>query len=184
MRHGESQANQKNLIISDPNVGCRLYGLTAKGREQARQAAADSLLDRNTVIIASDFLRTKETAKTVQDALRCKPPVFEKGLRERFFGKLEGDSGTRYTEVWDKDSLDSVQTLYGAESPKHLALRLARTMEKIEAQYQGQTILLVSHGDPLRFLQLTMAKRPLTQHLQVALFKPAEIRALDDLPKA
>lgn len=183
MRHGESQANRKNLIISDPEVGCRLYGLTTKGQEQARQSAVESLLDRNVVIVASDFLRTKETARVVQDALRCKPPIWEKGLRERFFGKLEGDSGNRYKEVWEQDSKDPVQTLYGAESPKHLALRLARTMEKIDAQFESQTILLVSHGDTLRFLQLVMATRPLTQHLDIALFKPAEIRALDHLPK-
>jgi len=182
MRHGESQANRANLIISDPSVGCTLYGLTDLGRQQVRESAKKSGLGSGTVVVCSDFLRTRETAKLAKETLRSQSLLVEEGLRERLFGKLEGDSGRRYEELWAHDNVDSIHTKFGAESPLHLASRLKRTMERLEQQFQNTTILLVSHGDTLRFLQLAMAGRPLTEHLQIALFKPAEIRALGDMP--
>ena len=57
-------------------------------------------------------------------------------------------------------------------------------MNRLESRFDDQTLLLVSHGDPLRFLQLLMADRSLKEHLRVALFRPAEIRALEHLPEA
>jgi broad specificity phosphatase PhoE len=182
MRHGESQANKANLIVSEPEVGCKLYGLTPVGRQQAKESAEKSGLGSDTVIISSDFLRAKETAKVVRETLGCRKLLFEEGLRERYFGELEGDSGQRYRELWARDNVDPVHTSFGAESPKQLAARLRKTMERLEEQFKDSTLLLVSHGDTLRFLQLTMAERPLTEHLEIAVFEKAEIRALETLP--
>ena len=106
----------------------------------------------------------------------------EPGLRERFFGQLEGQSGERYREVWLRDSQDPDNTIFDCEPPARLALRLKSTMARLESEFSGRTLLLVSHGDTLRFLQLAMAGRPLTEHMEVALFQPAEIRALEHLP--
>lgn len=183
MRHGESQANRADLIISDPEVGCRLYGLTPKGSEQAREAGLKSGLREDTIILCSDFLRTRETAEIVSQVLGCSPPLPEEGLRERFFGELEGTSGKGYLQVWHQDTLDSGNTPYGAESPRHLCLRLQKLMRKLEQAYTDQTLLLVSHGDTLRYLQLVMSKRPLVEHLEIRLFDKAEIRPLEELPK-
>lgn len=182
MRHGESQANLADLIISDPKVGCAQYGLSPKGREQAQNSARDSGLGPETIIICSDFLRTQETAEVVRRVIGSETIIPEMGLRERYFGKIEGTSGHAYKTIWAQDSKDSVNSLLDAESPHHLALRLRKTMEKFENSYLDATILLVSHGDTLRFLQLEMAQRDLTEHLQVRLFEPAEIRALAELP--
>lgn len=182
MRHGESQANRANLIISDPAVGCRLYGLTARGRQQARDSALASSLDDQVQLITSDFQRAKETAREVQKVLKCSQALVEPGLRERFFGQLEGGPSERYQEVWDVDSVELANTPFGAESPLHLARRLQRTMKKLEEQFQEQTLLLVSHGDTLRFLQLLMADRSLKEHAEIAFFQPAEIRRLETLP--
>ena len=184
MRHGESEANVSHLIISDPKVGCEFYGLTERGREQTRASVKGSQLSKYTKIICSDFLRTVETANIVQETLRCEAPTLESGLRERFFGKFEGSSGHFYTEIWAHDKIDSIHTPHGAESPKHLAYRAKRTLARLDEKYNSEVILLISHGDTLRFLQLAMAERLLTEHLEIALFKPAEIRALNDLPKA
>lgn len=184
MRHGESQANRQDLIISDPKTGCGLYGLTEKGRTQARTAALESGLPRYTIIVSSDFTRAKETAQIVKETLKCKDEVALKpGLRERFFGKLEGRSSVDYKRVWEADSKDPHHTPFGAESPRHLAYRLRRVIDGLEKQYEGATILLVSHGDPLRFLQLEMAGRDLTEHMEIKHFLPAEIRALGEFVK-
>ena len=37
VRHGFSEANEKGIITSSPAVAVEKYGLTAKGRDQARR---------------------------------------------------------------------------------------------------------------------------------------------------
>ena len=181
MRHGESQANKQRLIISDPATGCKLYGLTAKGREQAKESVAKSGLSKHTIIVSSDFARARETARIAQDTLRSPEIVLRQGLRERFFGKLEGRPTDEYGKVWAHDDVDSLNTPFGAESPRYLAHRLCKVVSDLEDQHEGAFILLVSHGDPLRFLQLRMANRDLTEHGKIRHFAPAEIRPLEKL---
>ncbi len=89
-----------------------------------------------------------------------------------------------YLDVWNQDNIDSSQSAHGAEAPIELAGRLTNAMEKFEQTYEGETILLISHGDSLRYLQLAMAERALTEHLKIKLFGKAEIRRLEDLPDA
>ncbi len=183
MRHGESQANQADLIVSAPENGLKLYGLTPRGRKQAQEAARLSGLPNSTVVICSDFRRTRETAEVVVEALRIREPlVLEPALRERYFGRLEGTTGDRYREVWAQDSRDADQPPYGAESARHLTMRLVRLLRRLEAKYVRQHILLVSHGDPLRFLELWARKRPLEEHMELPHFEPAELRELPSRP--
>ena len=183
MRHGESQANKADMIISAPENGCKLYGLTKLGRQQAEDSARASGLDAKTIILTSDFARTRETAKIAAKTIGATQVINSEGLRERYFGQLEGTSGDGYKKVWAQDEIQPDAPILGAESTRHLTLRVKRVLEKLETEYEEQTILLVSHGDTLRFLQLWAAGRPLTEHLGIALFKPAEVRRIDDLPK-
>eukprot|EP00929_Paragymnodinium_shiwhaense_P038055 TRINITY_DN20179_c0_g1_i4.p1 TRINITY_DN20179_c0_g1~~TRINITY_DN20179_c0_g1_i4.p1 ORF type:complete len:161 (+),score=44.63 TRINITY_DN20179_c0_g1_i4:52-534(+) len=75
LRHGESEANVAGIIISDPKVGTKRYGLTKKGIAAVRVSAA-AFAKKVTAqrpfaveIIASDFKRTMETARTFRSAL-------------------------------------------------------------------------------------------------------------------
>lgn len=183
MRHGESMANLADRIVSLPDNGLQDYGLSELGREQAASQAASSGLGSDTLVVASDFLRTRQTAEIAARALGATSITFDAGLRERAFGQLEGQSGHDYLKVWHEDEKDPDHKMFGVESARALADRLGAVLERLEKEHQGRTILLVSHGDPLRFLQLHAASRPLTQHLAVRLFAPAEIRALEDIPR-
>ena len=184
MRHGESLANLSNTIISSPQSGLSGFGLSPRGFEQAEQNALASGLPSSTVVLASDFLRTRQTAATVSQALDTAPPKLHSELRERGFGQLEQSTGDDYRKVWAEDEKDPYHTLFGVESAEALATRLMGLLESLENEFHDKDILLVSHGDPLRFLQLAAAGRPLTEHLQVRLFAPAEIRRLDALLSA
>ena len=206
MRHGESLANLQDRILSAPAQGCSGYGLSPRGVEQARAAAQASnlvtpspaapfprgrgtlvtpslgTLGAGTCIVTSDFLRARETALIVAEVLGCGPITTRPALRERFFGELEGCGADDYHKVWQQDRIDPHSTPFGVESAHQLATRMASVLDELEHTHSQQTILLVSHGDPLRFLQLWAAKIPLSQHLRIAMFAPAEIRALDSLP--
>lgn len=158
------------------------YGLSDLGREQVATNVASSGLGQETLIIASDFLRTRQTAEIASQSLGASSPVFDPGLRERTFGELEGLSGYDYIKVWHEDEKDPEHTMFGVESAAALAARTGAVLERLEREHDKRTILLVSHGDPLRFLQLHAAGWALTRHLQVRLFTPAEIRRLEELP--
>lgn len=182
MRHGESEANVADLIAGDPDVGCKAYGLTNRGQQQALDSASQSGLPPETLIFCSDFLRARQTAQIAARALGCGHPVLEPRLRERFFGTLEGTSASNYARVWSQDELDPEASPWEAEPAVQVAQRLGQHLNELETRYQNEWILLVSHGDSLRFLQLWAAGRPLTEHQKVRHFSQAEIRALGDIP--
>jgi broad specificity phosphatase PhoE len=183
MRHGESQANLADLIISAPENGCNDYGLSQQGREQAKRSASNLELGSEVLIVASDFLRTKETAAIARETLGCGPIQSDIRLRERYFGRFEKQSSACYNPVWALDSADANHTYGEVESLKSLAQRLANLIQELESQHADATILLVSHGDPLRVLQTWAAGLDLTEHNSIAHFSPAEIRALDRFPR-
>lgn len=59
MRHGESLANVADKIISLPENGLEGYGLSELGQKQAWDSAKASGLPATTIVVASDFLRTR-----------------------------------------------------------------------------------------------------------------------------
>lgn len=178
IRHGESLANVADLIISDPLLGVPAYGLTERGKSQVRQSTHASGLSSSTIIIASDFKRTRETARIVSNVLGCRQPHWNESLRERGFGVLEAQSSQHYSQVWALDQTNPYHTQFGVESAVALADRMKALIDHLEVSWAKADILLVSHGDPLRFLELSIRGQSLQDHLLVPILKPAEIRPL------
>ncbi|MGE0489597.1 MAG: histidine phosphatase family protein [Vulcanimicrobiota bacterium] len=175
LRHGQSLANLEQRIISAPEVGCQQYGLSELGHKQASGAANG--LDPKALFVSSDFLRAHQTALLAATSLGAAEPRLEPALRERFFGEFEGQTAESYPLVWQRDSQGD-HCWRGVESPLALTRRMAGVVEGLEQSHQGRTIVLVSHGDPLRFLQLWFEGRPFTEHARLPHFEPAELRRL------
>jgi broad specificity phosphatase PhoE len=144
---------------------CREYGLSATGQEQAKAAGlhiidwycqansriksqgrddASERLLRGLVILSSDFLRAKETAEAVLQAVRYhnneiissrigvnkggddeesriipiyqNDVIYDLRLRERSFGNCDGTADQNYAAVWAQDVKDSSLEPLGAES--------------------------------------------------------------------
>ncbi|XP_044489471.1 uncharacterized protein LOC123213909 [Mangifera indica] len=167
LRHGKSIPNEKGLIVSSLENGTRPeYQLASEGVNQAQLAGELFLknLNENNIplesvrICYSPFSRTTHTAKVVASVLnisfegpQCK--VIE-DLQERFFGPtFELMSHDKYTEIWALDEKDPFMRPEGGESVNDVASRLASAMLSIESKFQGCSILVVSHGDPLQILQ-------------------------------
>ncbi|WP_290785332.1 histidine phosphatase family protein [Halomonas sp.] len=177
MRHGHSEANEAGLIISRPERGLTGFGLSHRGRAQLSDLLADwrwPLPDR---LLHSDFRRTTETAEWVGRHLGLTPSAHV-GLRERSFGDLEGLSDGRYPDVWSLDAEDPRHRAFGVESVTDVADRMLAVITALEAETQGETILLVSHGDPLQILLTALAERPLSAHRDREPLPPAGITPL------
>ncbi|PKF49962.1 histidine phosphatase family protein [Enterovibrio nigricans] len=152
MRHGQSEANVADIVVSDPKIGCVNFGLSALGKEQAKQAAIGCRDAQIDLIYCSDFMRTRETADIVAKVLALNSPIKDIRLRERYFGDYEGLSSLSYEAVWEKDALDSDQAERRVESTACVRARTLDVIADLECRHTDKVILLVSHGDALQIL--------------------------------
>ncbi|KAM2605933.1 hypothetical protein TB2_034676 [Malus domestica] len=142
------------------------YQLAPEGVSEAQSTGQSfhNLLEENSIphdivrICYSSFSRTTHTTQVVASILniplegaQCK--VME-NLRERFFGpSYELMSHDKYHDIWTLDEKDPLmRPAEGRESVDDVACRLVEAMETMESQFQGCTILVVSHGDTLQIL--------------------------------
>ena len=177
MRHGESDANVSGIIVSDPKIGCERFGLTDRGSKQIIASVKGFTGEAITQIVCSDFLRTLQTAQLVANTLNLPQPEQEVGLRERFFGKWEGMSAEHYENIWQRDEMDK-HSDDGVEQPQEVAQRGLMVLERLEQQYQGEVILLVSHGDMLQILSTSIAGISPHKHRSLPHHQTGEIKYL------
>ena len=174
MRHGHSQANAQGKIISSPEHGLANYGLSEQGEQQLEEALAQWSWPVPTQIVHSDFLRTTHTAARVAAAFRVGMQQ-EAGLRERHFGELEGQADSHYPDVWAFDAKSAEHTQWQVEPVSRVAARMCAVLEALEQRFTNETVLIVSHGDPLQILLTALAGKPLTKHREQPALLPASI---------
>lgn len=178
MRHGESKANRAEVIISLPDTGKREeFGLTTHGLLSAKLAGlAIREAGIKPLIFSSDFSRARQTAEAVREVLGHRRIRLTPGLRERFFGELEGSHTVNYHDVWAADAEDLGDSQYGVEPVRGVLVRTTLLVRNIERRYENQDILLVSHGDPLQILQAGFEGIDPAEHRSVPYLHPAEWR--------
>ncbi|MCL7939324.1 histidine phosphatase family protein [Halomonas sp. ATCH28] len=177
MRHGHSLANQQGRIISSPERGLTGYGLSSRGREQLDGLLVDWRWATPGRILHSDFRRTTETAERIAHHFGLRLEAEER-LRERHFGSLEGEADERYAEVWARDAHDPAHRHAGVEAVAEVAARMSGLIAELEQRHAGETILLVSHGDPLQILLAALEGRELTRHRERPPLAPASVTVL------
>jgi broad specificity phosphatase PhoE len=179
MRHGQSLANERRLIISHPENGVlQKYGLSETGRRQAAVAAENSGFSRDVRIYSSDFSRALQTAEIVRSEVGAGGVVVTALLRERYFGDWEQTSSANYEKVWQFDRRTQDRHENNVEPLASVWARTRRLIAAIERSYQNQDILLVSHGDTLQILQAGLGGYGLSQHRELLQLETAEIRRL------
>lgn len=179
LRHGQSEANVQGIIISEPGVGTKRYGLSEVGREQVRASARlmRGLID-GCHILSSDFLRAQQSAEIAAVELDALSLVATPFLRERHFGQLEGADDTQYPLVWEADKNDASHQLYRVEPARNVRDRALQAVALAERQWQGVQVLLVAHGDVLQLLQTAFEALPAELHRSLPPLGTGEIRPL------
>ena len=178
MRHGQSEANVAGVIVSDPDIGCQHFGLTALGREQASDSVAAYVDFGITRIVCSDFLRTRETAAIAAALLDLPQPQIDTGLRERFFGVLEGQTHEHYQQVWFEDAQGGSPSEHKIESTHQVRQRALEVLRHLDSRFSDECILLVSHGDILQILRTAFVGAAAAQHRSLEHHETGEIRLL------
>lgn len=178
LRHGQSEANEQGIIVSDPSVGAKEFGLTEVGREQIRQTATETTLSRDTVILCSPFLRTTVTAQLFAAQIGAEAPQTDDRLAERYFGDLEGLLDGHYARVWTQDRRDARHTQWQVESVASVWQRFEALWTECTQCHRDRAIVLVTHGDVLSIGACGLHTVDLCQHHEGFAFETAELRLL------
>jgi broad specificity phosphatase PhoE len=178
-RHGQSEANVRSLIISDPKVGTKRFGLSKAGREQVVESAmAHRAVLAGAALYSSDFLRTKQTAEIALDAIgRSESIRFDPRLRERFFGTFDGGSNEAYHLAWKADRVSPERDDSGVEPVIHVAKRVSEFIKEVEKKVTDANVVLFGHGDPLQITEAWLQGDDLKNHTAHR-FETAEMRML------
>ena len=133
------------------------FRLSAKGREQAAQAAA-FLHDRQvTAVYTSPLLRARQTAGIIATTLNV--PLHRSRLLLEAHSMYNGRS---YKELHARNWDIYTGSPPEFEQPHDIAQRMQRKIGRVRRAHQGQHAVLVSHADPIAWTVLWAAGRPLT----------------------
>ncbi len=148
IRHGETAWNTEGRIQGHIDIP-----LNDKGRWQADRLAT-ALIDEDIhAIYSSDLERARDTAQAVASALN-QPLQLHTGLRERHFGRLEGNTQAEVAAQWPEEGRRwrERDPSYGPEGGETLQAFYERSVGVLTAlaqQHPGQTIVVVAHGGVL-----------------------------------
>jgi len=139
--------------ITDWNIAYRAQGqtdipLNETGRAQAAAVAARiaSEPERWDAIVASDLSRARDTAEAIGQAIGL-PVAEDARLRERDCGRIEGTTEAERIALWGPFWH---QMNLGVETEGALSKRGAQILDELAERYQGQRLLVVSHGALIR----------------------------------
>lgn len=154
MRHGESEHNREDVLDSTNE---RRWGLTEKGRAQAREGAEELRGAGITKIISSPFERTKQTAEIVAHTLGLDPGaiVYDPEMREYDFGELSGTSYQAF--LMRRETMGFTDRVPGGGSYQDAKIRFGNFLYRLEREFANERILIVSHGVALESFQTILA---------------------------
>jgi broad specificity phosphatase PhoE len=141
VRHGETDWNLERRIQGHSDRPLNETGL-AQARALADELAGESI----DAVYASDLVRAVDTARAVAAPLGLSVDVVP-ALRERDFGTWEGLTDD---EILTRFPQARTQPWGDAETPEELAERVVEALRSIAARHPDATVLVVSHGGPVR----------------------------------
>ena len=149
VRHGVTATTGKVL----PGRAAGLH-LSAKGVEQADVAAQRlaNLAAAPSALYASPLERTRETAAPIARALNLRV-TNDRGLLECDFGDWTGKTlaSLRRKPEWRAvQNAPSTFRFPNGESFTEMQLRVWTTLERLAGDHPGETVVVVSHADPIK----------------------------------
>lgn len=169
MRHAQSDHNIGSWISGDASTDIKSR-LTETGKEQARRLGREAAALGISRIYCSPFQRVKATCDILTE--QCPVPVsVDDRLRQLDCGIFNGKTWLE-REAYFKDSYEKLhRPSPGGESLMDVGRRMVEAMGDIDHWNNGETILVISHGNPLRMLQVAALCLPVEAAL-------TDIRAL------
>ncbi len=138
MRHGETLFNVQKKI-----QGWCDSPLTEKGIQQAK--IAKQYFQDQGITFDHAYCSTSERCSDTLELVTDMPYVRLKGLKENFYGELEGESERLNHHLTPKDC-ETFYLQYGGESSNTVRDRMLKTLTDIMERDDHDSVLAVSHS--------------------------------------
>lgn len=161
-RHGETDWNRERRFQGHADLP-----LNEVGRRQAAKLARSLALDRPIgAVYSSDLRRAAETAAIVGRRVGL-APILRRDLREADVGEVTGltreEVEVNFPEV-AAAAPDLGFTFASGEGFGTLADRVAAAIDEIAALHPHETVLVVTHGGPIRAILCRIDAMTLAEH--------------------
>ena len=165
VRHGRTPTTGTKLPGRAPNLH-----LSDEGKSQAEMIAKEIKKSSNSflgtkvsAVYASPMERTQETAKPIAKTLNLRVRTLQ-GLNECDFGDW---TGRRLRDLSKLKSWSIIQKqpssfrFPNGESFTEMQNRILKTVDKILERHSGETVVCVSHADPIKAILASAVGTPL-----------------------
>lgn len=156
VRHGEYE-NPNYLFPGRSLTG---FPLSRHGREQVSKLATFFVDKPIVALYSSPILRCKQTVEILGAALSLSF-ILDDRIQE-VQTMAEGISMKRFDETNGELSYTPEYLARGAESMVALSNRMVAFVEEKRKEHEGKTVLVVTHGDPMRFCVMKYLGLPIT----------------------
>jgi len=161
--------------------------LNTDGYEQTEKLSERLVEEKIDIIYSSDLKRCLETAKAIahgreMDIVTCPE------LREVSYGKVEGltyqEIKEQYPELAESIATFNIGTMQfpGGESFEEFIERTVGFLDRIDLEKKAETVLIVSHGGPLKVLALRLLGIDMG-HWRQFRFDNASLSIIDTYPQ-
>lgn len=137
MRHGETLFNQEKKI-----QGWCDSPLTSQGIKQAK--VVKEYFHTHHIEFDHVYCSTSERCVDTLELITSQPYTRLKGLKEMYYGKLEGESETLNCAT--PKECETYYLQFGGESSNTTRDRMVKTLTDVMNQEDHHTVLAVSHG--------------------------------------
>lgn len=179
LRHGQTAMSAAKQYSGRANPE-----LTELGKKQAL-AAAQALMDTHIdAVVCSPLRRCQQTAAAVVEGRDLRVETVE-DLIEVDFGRWEGktfaEADAADPELHARWLKDTSVACPGGESLRAVHRRVSAARRKLQQRYAGQTVLVVSHVNPIKsFVRQALDSGPQTpNHLFLELASLSEVEFFD-----
>lgn len=171
LRHGESQWNLENRFTGWVDVP-----LSPKGIDEAKSAGRKLTAYRFNRAFTSVLTRAIETLRLVLEVTgqSAIPIEKDKALNERMYGELQGLNKAETAQKYGEAQVKIWRRSYDVRPPGGESLKdtAERVLPYYEARIkpcvpQGETILIVAHGNSLRALVMQLEELSKEQVLEL-----------------
>ena len=190
IRHGQSEVNANRANFLKDNCDM-IAPLTDLGVEQVTKSAnwlvKQDFNPNPIIILFSPYTRTYQTANIIAEALKKRAIKVRMGeeflLSERQFGYIQHPSFTdnSWNEIqarMKRDNCSFYARPPGGESPYDVAVRIRPFVEKMRRML-GDNVILVSHGDTLRIMNMFYNGDPISSYQNTPIISNAGITIYD-----
>jgi probable phosphoglycerate mutase len=148
VRHGKTPTTGQLLPGRAPGLHLADDGVKQAERAAARIAELPSVAG----VYCSPLERARQTAAPIGRALGLKPKI-ERGLLECDFGGWTGAELKQLMKLPEWRTVQKAPSTFrfpDGESFTEMQTRIVSTLDRLRAAHPGQTIVCVSHADPIK----------------------------------